>query len=310
MIDIDKGFARLLENDMLYEHILYMVAEASWTKRLAKGLLRKRDLRRIQKAKGAPDPLYVKQLLKQGKQKQADVYLRKRGLIKSSRQWLAAVERGTQNILKRYKTKVVHKPDSSFTKSMGALGVSKHMGVKTGKTMRDPIGAHAKVNPGGVKRRIHVATGAKKKEQGKRILFNRHETDEVRSAVKQSKSKAFKGSIVPLRPDVGHMSSEVLRKERELVRTAKALYGKKAGGKEISKFRKQSGEYSDLGSKRAIAKADKALRKKHLKSIVDARKEYRKLSPEDRKGRVEMLRQMFQNHMSKKDIQRLIKRVT
>ena len=109
MIDIDKGFARLLENDMLYEHILYMVAEASWTKRLAKGLLRKRDLRRIQKAKGAPDPLYVKQLLKQGKRHQADAYLKKKGIVKPSKVWLAGVERGTQNILKRYKVKVKNK---------------------------------------------------------------------------------------------------------------------------------------------------------------------------------------------------------
>ena len=310
MIDVDTGFDQLLENDMLYEHILYMVAEASWKRRLAKGILRKRDLRRIQKAKGAPDPLYVKQLLKQGKHKQADAYLRKRGLVKSSRQWLAGVEKGSKNILKKYNAKVVHKPDSSFTRSMGALGVSKAMGVKKGKTMRDPIGAHAKVNPGGVKRRIHIATGVKKKEQGKGILFKRHETDEMRTAVKQSKSKDFKGSIVMLRQDVGHMSSEVLRKERELVRTAKALYGKKAGGKEISKLRKQTGEYSDLGSKRAIAKADKALRKANLKSIAAVRKEYRKLSPEGKKDRLEMLRQMFKPVMSKKDIQRLIKRMT
>ena len=86
---LDEYLNYLYEDDILYETVLYMVAESSWKRRLAQGLLRKADLLRIQKARGMPDPLYVKQLLKQRKFKQADEYLKRKGLVKSAKQWLA-----------------------------------------------------------------------------------------------------------------------------------------------------------------------------------------------------------------------------
>ena len=312
MFNIDEAFDQLLKEDILYEKVLYMVVESRWRKLLAMGKLstgKGSALRRIQKDKGAPDPLYVKQLLKQGKQKQADAYLKKRGLIKSARSWLAAVERGTQNILKRYKAKVLHKPDTSFTKMVAASGAEQATGLKVGKTMRNPLGAHAKISPGGGRRRVHVATGVKKKDQGLATIFKRHEAGEIQSGVKQSKSKLSKGTVIPMKPEYGHISDEVLRKERELTRTAKALYGKKAGGKTVSKMRKQTGEYSQLGKKgkREIAKGEKELRKDMIQQIRDQRKEVKGMSPEEKKQWIAMVKRQLKGMFSPKDVKKVLR---
>jgi hypothetical protein len=310
MFDIDKGFARLLEeDDVLYEHVLYMVAEASWKRRLAQGVLKRADIRRIQKARGGPDPLYIKQLLKQGKDKLAQAHLKKKGIVKSAREWLVGVEKGTQNILKKYKVKVLHKPDVSVTRMATASGGAEVGGLKVGKTMRAPLGAHAKIKPGGGKRRIHVASGVKKKEYGMATQFKRHEAGEIQSAVKQSKSKLSKGTIMPLKPEYGHMSDEVLRKERELTRTSKALYGKKAGGKQISKMRKQSGEYAQLGKrgKKEIAKSEKELRKNMIHMIRTQKKELKNMKPADRKEWLASIKQQVKSLYSKKDVKGILR---
>jgi 8-oxo-dGTP pyrophosphatase MutT (NUDIX family) len=275
----------------LYEKVLYMVAEAKWQRKLAQGLMKKADLRRIQKHVGRPDPLYVKSLLKQGKKQAADAYLKKRGLVKSAASWLAGVERGTKNILKKTGAKVVHKPDTTFHKATTASGMADYVGLKKGKTMRNPLGAHAKVTQGGKRARVHVATGVKKKEQGMGTIFKRHEADEVRAAMKQAKKN--KGSIVPMRPEQGHMSASVLDKERELVRTAKGLYGKKAGGKKISKLRKQSGEYDSIGKKKVYKKAEKSAMKQALQQKADARKQFRAQPKADQKTMIKQTKDVY-----------------
>ena len=114
-----------------------------------------------------------------------------------------------------------------------------------------------------------------------------------------------------MRQDVGHISSEVLRKERELVRTAKALYGKKAGGQQVSKLRKQTGEYVGLPSKRKISKTERAARKAHLKTMADLRKGYRAMSPSEKRDSLAMLKMNLElNNIPKKDIRLIIKAMT
>jgi len=294
---------------MMLDDYLNYLHEAQWHKKLAKGILKKADLLRIQKARGGGDPLYVKQLLKQGEVKQAQAYLKKKGIVKSARQWLAGVERGTQNILKKYKAKVLHKPDTGFTKMVTAGGNDLATGLKRGRTMRNPLGAHAKVSPGGGRRRVHVATGVKKKEYGIATQFKRHEAGEIQSAVKQSKFKKSKGTVLPLKPEYGHMSDEVLRKERELTRTSKALYGKKAGGKQISTMRKQTGEYAQLGkkSKRAIAKSDKELRQDLIQQIRDQRKEVKQMNPTERANWMKSIQQQLKPLFSTKDTHKILR---
>jgi len=251
----------------IYETVLYYVAESRWKRLLAAGKLTKSQLLRIQRYKGAPDPLYVKQLLKKGKVTQAGEYLKKRGIIKSAKQWLAGVERGTQNILKRYGAKVKHSLPAGTARSPKQLKIR---GTKQ---------AHAlpyKKRPS-----IHVASGSKvtKKQRGDWFLTKRHEADEVRTAKKLMKYSKIAGSERASQV-FSHVSPEVLRKEKELVNTAKALYGRHGGGREFAKLRKSSKEYDllkrhNLFTKKEIRKYEKS----RIKSMETNAKDARKLAP-------------------------------
>ena len=304
-----------LENHPLYEKVMVMVAEAKWRRKLELGKLGRGDLRRIQQHKSGPDPLHVKQLHKQGKHKEADKYVKKKGMVKSSRDWLAGVEKGTKNILKKHDAKVVHKPDKTFAgvAKTGAAAAGIKMkavdDMKVGKTMKNPMSAHMTVRQGGKRTRVHVASGVKKKEQGANTFSKRHEADEVVSAKKQARRN--KGVITPMRQDAGHMSSEVLDKERKLVRTAKSLYGKKAGTKELEKHRKQTGEYETLPKRKEYKKAEKKAEKEAIKQKADARKEFRSGSKEDQKAqKKEGMKQLKSMGMTKKDAKTAIKSMT
>ena len=69
-MDIIEDYIQYLEED----HILF---ESKWKALLKTGNLSKTALRKIQKFKGKADPLYVKQLIKQGKYETANKYLKK-----------------------------------------------------------------------------------------------------------------------------------------------------------------------------------------------------------------------------------------
>jgi len=261
---IDDYLQYLTEQDLLYEEVLYHVAESRWKRLLATGKLTKTQLRRIQRYKGAPDPLYVKQLLKQGKVDQANRYLRKRRIVKSAKQWLAGVERGTENILKRYGAKVKHTEVPLIARVL-KTSVKKTEGGATNALKKVPT--------------IHVpsASQVSKKRRGKWILTKRHETDEVRVAKKLSK-KVKNPHAVHATKVFSHISPEVLAKERELVRTAKALYGRHGGGREFSKMRKISKEYEYLDKLgKNIRKIDIKTVKKRDRQLAVAKQNYKKL---------------------------------
>jgi len=271
---IDNYLQFLNEKELLYEEVLYFVAESRWKRLLAAGKLTKKQLRRIQKYKGAPDPLYVKQLLKQGKISQANQYIKKRGIVKSAKQWLAGVERGTQNILKRYGGKEKHKASVLYALISRDIKPRKPL-TKITQSYSQPMGTLAlrTKHPS-----IHTVSPSrlKKKERGFATLAKRHEADEVRTAQKtlrRTKSRSAVG-IIARHQGGGHMSDEVLRKERELVRAAKALYGRHGGGREMEKLRKMSGEfYKKLGSKKEISKADRKAIRDFEKQLAKVRAE-------------------------------------
>lgn len=289
---------------MLLEEYLDYLHESKWRRLLAQGKLTKTMLRRIQKYRGAPDQLYVKQLLKQGKHKQATQYLKSKGIVKPARLWLTGVEKGTQNILKKLGAKVLHKPDVTFAKTLAPTGLGKEIGVEVGKTMKKPFGSHSKTSLGGAKVRVHIPTGLKKKEHGLGVLIKRHEADEARAAAKQIKSKFAKGVAIPV--GGGHLSSDVLRRERELVRIAKALYGKGGGGKQLSKFRRKSGEYEILkmGSRKKFLKHEAELRKSMIEFSKEQKREIAKLPPDERKMALKSIKDSFKSSLSTPDFKR------
>jgi len=297
---IDDYLHFLNEQELLYEEVLYHVAESRWKRLLAAGKLTKKQLRRIQKYKGAPDPLYVKQLLKQRKFKQADEYIKKRGIVKSARAWIAGVEKGTQNILKHYKAKVLHKPSAGYAKAMAG-----QFGLKPGKTMRKWKGAHATLSFGGGRRRAHLPTGLKKKEQTLGAIVKRHEADEIRAGVSQLKSKHARGFIA--KPGGSHISREVVRREKELVNTAKQLYGDKGPLKTLQKIRKFGGEYKHLPSKNVIKKEERKLRKKIIDDIRNTRKELKELPPDMRKDAFKQIQSDLMLAAPKKDAIKILR---
>jgi len=231
--------------------------------------------------------------LKQGKHAHADAYLKKKGIVKSARQWLAGVEKGTQNMLKKMRTKVQHKPDAVYARMTGQ---------DLGKAMKDPWASHAKVAPGGKKSRVHVATGLKKKEQGLGTIIKRHETDEVVASKKLMKGKRTRTAALPVSVST-HISDEVLRKERKLVNTAKALYGKETGGHKMAKIRKGTGEYKNMFSK----SAEKAKRKDALKQMKSQMIDFSKLSPEEKKSGIQAAKKALKDSLSKKDLKSFLR---
>jgi len=237
------------------EYLVYL-DESKWKRLLAAGKLTKDNILKIQKFKGGADPLYVKQLLKQGKRHQADAYLKKKGIVKPSKVWLAGVERGTQNILKRYKVKVKNKFFGAPIDTLDAKVVTKRFTNK-------PV--------------VYAAStkGVPRKTKAHRTLIKRHEADEVRTgkrlAGKHYGDLRYKTDLRST-ATTSHWSDEVLRKERELVRTASALYGRKGGGPQMEKLRKMTGEYKSLiKSRKQIAKYDK----KKLKELENEIRSYK-----------------------------------
>jgi len=272
--------------------------ESKWKALLRTGKLSKKALRKIQKYKLKADPLYVKSLIKKGQKAKADEYLKKKGIVKSARQWLAGVEKGSQNILKKTGTNVQNKPNVIF---------SKQTGLPIGKNLKDPMHAHAVTST--KKSTMHVPSGLSKKQQGLSTLIKRHETDEVRMGKK--KLKAAKANLSSLQPtsSYGHLSDEVLRREKELTNTAAALYGKKSGANTLRKLRKQTGEYDAIKhmTKKDIAKQDKALTtqiKNATKQEIDAIK---KLSPEQRKEVIKGYKQQLKATMPTNVYKRVLK---
>jgi hypothetical protein len=178
--------------------------------------------------------------------------------------------------------KVQHKPDVAASRQPGFQA----HGVKAGETMRNPLGAHAKVQPGGGRGRIHVATGLKKKQQGLGTIIKRHEADEVSSMKKFQKKH---GQVAPqganLSVSGGHASDEVLRKEKELTKYGKKMYGKKLGLKPLEKARKDSGEDEHISSqtKRSIKKREGEIMKQSTAANKEQIKSIKGMSDEQKK---------------------------
>jgi len=264
---IDDYLYFLNEQELLYEEVLYFVAESRWKRLLAAGKLTKKQLRRIQKYKGAPDPLYVKQLLKKGKIQQANQYIKNKGIIKTAKDWLIGVEKGTQNILKRYGAKIKHTEHPRVLKASNKV-MKKKSGGSADILRRTPA--------------IYVPSGStvKKKERGEWIITKRHEADEIRVGRKLMK-KAKEPFAVFGAHTFSHISPEVLAKERELVRTAKALYGRHGGGREYSKLRAASREYKYLDNiKGKIRKQDIKAIKNVDKAIAHEKSRYKEFFKE------------------------------
>lgn len=147
------------------------------------------------------------------------------------------------------------------------------------------------VFPSTTRANVHMPSNYTKKEIGDMIQTKAHEVDEIdvtkqmlkkyrrarmlatkagmggkkslsyakrRENILKQKPKDQPGKVVQLRGGQ-HMSDEVLRRERERGLVANSLYGKKGGMVELTKVRKQTGEYKNLPfSKKEIAKYDNA----------------------------------------------------
>ena len=284
----------------LYVTQLYIddvLFESRWKELLRLGKLSKNAVRSIQKLQQNADPLYVKKLLKDGKKEQAQNYLKKKGIVKSCRDWLQSVEKGTNEILRKSNVKKQHMAGKTFTKTLELSGVDpkilkKDMGLEFGKPIENIVGTHTQVSPKG-RITAHV-TSSKYINQKDRVsagIIKRHEADEARIA-----RKMFNKNRQVVASSAGggaHMTDEVLKKEKELVNVQNALYGKKfsKSKKLLSKIRKLNGEYEIAGTQ--TAKDIKKRQKQVLELVKKQQDDIKFYNPEDKKELKKQLSQLF-----------------
>lgn len=226
----------------IVESYLNFLNENKWKSLLRAGKINNDQLRRIQKYRPSADKLYVKSLLKKGDTTGAQEYLAKKGIIKSARAWLAGVEKGNKNLILKNKINVHRNQNNSKESYMSKSEDLYDINLARTKTLKN-------------------------KNIGDDILTKRHEIDEVGLHKKLSSS-----SNVGVNSSLGsHVSDEVLRREKELMDTSKSLYSNKRGNLNITKFRKQTGEYDILPSKKEIKKMD-IITKKNLGTKIQVPK--------------------------------------
>jgi len=181
--------------------LLNYLNENKWKELLRAGKLSTDDLRRIQKSKG---------------------------LVKPAKDWLNSVDKGSNNILKKYNTKLTRSGD-----------------LRKGDGMFSPNDNE-----------IYLPNINSRKDRPDDIIIKRHEAWED----SLSHSKLKNSTSVKRYSTMGnHQSDEVLRREKELINTNQKLYGKKSNPVWQSNYRELSGEYENLGSKKEILKHDKKL---------------------------------------------------
>ena len=258
------------------------VYESRWKRLLAQGKITRQQLSRIKKHRGKPDPLYVKQLLRQGKKKQADAYLRKRGIVKTATQWFAGIERGTQRMMR--------KKGIRSSSKFSPVQARAHRGKKGGSKITSIYQSHASPNMDKGRFIIHTKAKPKKKEARAATIVKRHEAEEAKSGLSRMK-KGVHPHVSGTRG--GHQSDEILRRERELVRTSKGLYGKGGGIHKMSSVRRKTKEYETIPSKKQIKKIERGVIKKEKRYTdtglgLGAR--LKKMSPEEREKFMKTLR--------------------
>lgn len=255
---------------IIIEEYLFYLQENKWKEMLRLGKLsvgKGSALRRIQQYKNLPDKYYVKQLMKDGKIKDAQQYLAQRGIVKSARTWLSGVEKGSNNRIKKMGTKIIHIPDAGHAKIIGAPET-------IGKDMTNPLHDYSKVSQGGKRSVMHLAvTGTTKKDYPLRTIFKRHETDEVDYAKKLMKKYKGSGDMAGAGSAGGHVSDEILRRERELERSG-LMHGNKSGSKDINYLRTATKEkfLKIPETSKEMKKLDKEkilTLKKNMKNIVN-----------------------------------------
>lgn len=220
------------------KYIENLLLESKWMKMLKAGKLSKAAIQKIKKLHQGGDPLYVKQLLKQGKKEQVKEYLDKKGIVKPYKDWLSSVEKGSKKIIEKEKYKIIPKRfylgQGEYSEiSPGELKVVKHPEKQLGHTFKREA-----------------------------IIGKRHEIDELRIGRKQLKKVGATGTSIAGKKVGGtHVSDEVLARERELTRISDELYNDKSY---IAKIRDKSGEYKGIKGK--------TLKQMRIESLKDAKK--------------------------------------
>jgi hypothetical protein len=207
---------------MLLDDYLDYLYESKWKRLLAAGKLGKDDLRKIQKA----------------------------GLPKSRKQWLAGVEKGSEEKVRKIGGKVHHR----FGPGVSAGG--------EGKKIKDPMKSYAS------NKDIHVPAGVSKKQRSTAAIVKKHEADEasIYNKLRKKVGSSFDVKTTATVPGK-HMSDEVLRRERELIRTHSALYGKKPIKKFVKTRKTADDVYKTVGSKKQIKKYDRRKQREHQKYL-------------------------------------------
>jgi hypothetical protein len=293
---------------VLIDSYLEFLDEAEFVRRVAKGLVRKKDIKKLKKFKQRGDPLAAKAAakakgLKGEKVKKAvEKTVGAKPLLKSRKKYEAGIRKGTKRIMRKMGARDVEVPDVSYTKGVKAASAAgaispkmrKKMGrIEPGKKLTSIYGAHGKVEAG-KSPTLHFPKG---KHKGVGTYVKRHETGEIKAGSKIVKSRKLGKQE---RVGRGHTSDEVLRRERELTRVGSKLYGSR-GARELKKLRKKGGEYEKLGTKKDIKKREK--RARSIKSTV-----FSGTTPEER----EMMRggkASLKQTLSKKDFKRVLKNI-
>jgi hypothetical protein len=244
--------------------------ENKWKALVKMGRLSEPAVKRILQLTHDADPLYVKQLLKLGKGKQAAEYLAKKGIAKSPAEWTAGVEKGTENILKQHGFTVRNIPHNSFAKKLD---------LKPGEKLKNTWQSHSVINKHTGKGTIFVPNDkvVPPKEKLWHAIVKRHETDELRVGRKAEKilGTGGRGYVTSHSTKGNHMADEVLRREKELLYFSRQMYPEESAQAVASRV--ATGEYMPFQFK-----AKKQMDKELIANLKKAKDDYIKFVKEAR----------------------------
>lgn len=242
-------------------------------------------------------------MVQAGKLGQASINrLTKAGVVKPVDKWLSGINKGTENIIKKTGGKVVNKPDMFYANQQG-------FSKDVGKNISNVYKSHGTATFG--KNRLHVPNSENIPKPQRVILplVKRHEVDEIRIMNKLAKKYGMSKLAASQQwgglSKHGHVSDEVLRKEKELTDLGSKLYGRSSGAPQLTRIRRIGGEYENIGTKKEIAKLNAKKIKETDKLMKQQKLDVSKLSPEEKQAyRKQIIRQILSmkglSHVQKK----------
>jgi len=205
--------------------------------------------------------------------------LKKKGMIRSERQYMKGIDKGTAFKLKGTGSKIYRTGEADATGPISFMPSKGVFGSSPGQIQMPKGSARAARKTQAELGASYTPTGLYKREMP---LYRRHEADEIKMGLGREKREA---NLAPIQFKkkgkhlATHMSPEVLSKEKKLVDYTSRAYGT---GRGLRRMRQKTGEYDFIKgmSKRQMRKMEDRAAKHTDEQTVKASD----LRPKLRKG--------------------------